>query len=62
VYTITEMGRLYFILGLLLFLFVSYWFIAHSFVIVRLTAVFSLLFVIAFVLGGWVWIRSFLRK
>jgi hypothetical protein len=37
------MGRLYAILGLLLFLFVGYWFVAHSFVVVRLTAVFGLM-------------------
>ena len=34
--------KLYAILGLLFFLFVCYWFIAHSFVIVRLTSVLGL--------------------
>jgi hypothetical protein len=55
------LGRLYTILGILLFLFLSYWFIANSFVIVRLTSVFSLLFIAAFVLVAFTWIRSFFR-
>jgi len=37
------MGRLYFILALVFFLSVGYWFVAHSFVIVRLTSVLGFL-------------------
>jgi hypothetical protein len=54
------MGRLYAILGLLLFLFVGYWFIAHSFVIVRLTAVFGLMAFVAAVIVGIVFLRRLL--
>jgi hypothetical protein len=54
------MGRLYAILGLLLFIFVGYWFIAHSFVIVRLTAVFGVMFVVAAVIAVAVFIKKVL--
>jgi hypothetical protein len=41
------MGRLYTIIGLLLFLFVGYWLISHAFVIVRLTTAFGLMTFVA---------------
>lgn len=44
------MGRVYFILGLVLFLFVGYWFVSHAYVFVRLTSVFGLMGAVAFVL------------
>ena len=54
------MGRLYAILGLLLFLFVGYWFIAHSFVFVRLTSVFGLMVFVAVAIAAIVYIRRLL--
>jgi hypothetical protein len=52
--------RFYAILGLLLFLFVCYWFIAHSFVIVRLTAVFGLMALVAAAIVAIVFFRRLL--
>jgi hypothetical protein len=53
-------GRLYFILGLLLFLFVGYWFIAHAFVIVPLISVFGLMAVVAAAIIAFVYLRRIL--
>jgi preprotein translocase subunit SecG len=55
------MNRFYFILGVVLFLLVGYWFVAHSFVIVRLTAVFAVMFCIAALLLGIHYFRSFFK-
>lgn len=54
------MGRFYFILGLLLFLFVGYWFIAHAFVIVPLISVFGLMAVAAAALVALFFLRRIL--
>jgi hypothetical protein len=53
-------GRLYAIIGLLLFLYVGYWFISHSFVIVRLTSVFGLMALVAVAIVAIVSIRRLL--
>lgn len=45
------MFRLYLTFGVALFLFIGWWFVSHSFVFVRLTSVFGLMFVVAAILA-----------
>jgi hypothetical protein len=54
--------RLYIILGLLLFIFVGCWFVAHSFVIVRLVAVFGLMLFVAVAIAAFFYAKRVLRR